>query len=199
MNHNIKQNVIIHGKSRSIQLSQVKAFFSRMWDAIDSRISRPQVKREHILLYLSLILIIVGSFLLRLLPVFSTDILLKGLDPWVQYRCAEYLNEHGLKAFLNWFDQSTWYPYGRNMGKSMYIAIPITAVIFYKIAIFLGFNTSMLTITYFVPAFFGAATAGFGASVFSATGFGVVSSAIFSSPFFIVDYSTCNIPRPSRH
>ncbi|MGC9779295.1 MAG: hypothetical protein HZR80_08645 [Candidatus Heimdallarchaeota archaeon] len=139
-------------------MSQVKAFFSRTWDAIDSRISKPQVKREHILLYLSLTLIVLGAFLLRLLPVFSTDILLKGLDPWVQYRCAEYLNEHGLKAFLNWYDQSTWYPYGRNMGKSMYIVIPLIAVIFYKIAIFIGFNTTMLTVTYFVPAFFGAAT-----------------------------------------
>ncbi len=139
-------------------MSQIKAFFSRTWDAIESRISRPQVKREHVLLYFSLALIVIGAFLIRLLPVFSTDILLKGLDPWVQYRCAEYLYEHGLRDFLNWYDQSTWYPYGRYMGSSMYIIIPITSVIFYKIALFLGFNTSMLTVSYFVPAIFGALT-----------------------------------------
>jgi len=139
-------------------LSQVKAYFSRLWDGISSRISRPQVKREHVLLYFSLVLLILGALLVRLYPMYSTDILLKGLDPWVQWRCAEYLNDNGLKAFLNWYDQSTWYPYGRNMGKSMYIIIPMVAVICYKIALFLGFSASLFTVTYFVPAIFGAAT-----------------------------------------
>jgi len=40
----------------------------------------------------------------------------------------------------------------------MYIIIPMTAVICYKIALFLGFNTTLLTVGYFVPAIFGAAT-----------------------------------------
>ncbi|NPE09162.1 MAG: hypothetical protein GNW80_12830 [Asgard group archaeon] len=139
-------------------MSQVKAFFSRMWDAIDSRISKPQVKREHLLLYLSLALIVLGSFILRILPIFSTDILLKGLDPWVQYRSAEYILENGLGNFLNWYDTTSWYPMGKEMGKSLYIIIPITAVIFYKIALLFGFSTSLLTVSYFVPAIFGAAT-----------------------------------------
>jgi len=129
-----------------------------MWDAIDSRISRPQVKREHLLLYLSLTLIVLGSFILRILPIFSTDILLKGLDPWVQYRSAEYILENGLGNFLNWYDTSTWYPMGKEMGKTLYIVIPVTAVIFYKIALFFGFTASLLTVSYFVPAIFGAAT-----------------------------------------
>ena len=141
-----------------MHVSQVKAFFSRVWDKISSRISKPEVKREHILLYISLILILVSSFLLRIYPVFSTDILLSGLDPWVQLRCSEYLNEHGLREFINWFDQTSWYPYGRYMGKSMYILIPILAVVCYKIAIFLGFNVSMLTVAYFVPAVMGTIT-----------------------------------------
>jgi len=139
-------------------LSQVKAFFSRVWDGISSRISRPQVKREHVLLYFSLVLLVIGALLVRLYPVYSTDILLKGLDPWIQWQCAEYINEHGLREFLNWYDQTTWYPYGRNMGSSMYIVIPMTAVICYKIALFLGFNTTLYTVAYFVPAIFGAAT-----------------------------------------
>lgn len=129
-----------------------------MWDAIDSRISKPQVKREHLLLYLSLALIVLGSFILRILPIFSTDILLKGLDPWVQYRSAEYILENGLGNFLNWYDTTSWYPMGKEMGKSLYIIIPITAVIFYKIALLFGFSTSLLTVSYFVPAIFGAAT-----------------------------------------
>ncbi|TET28914.1 MAG: hypothetical protein E3J70_08515 [Candidatus Heimdallarchaeota archaeon] len=139
-------------------MSQVKVFFSRMWDAIDSRISRPQVKREHLLLYLSLALIVLGAFILRILPIFSTDILLKGLDPWVQYRSAEYILENGLGNFMNWYDTSSWYPMGKEMGKTLYIVIPLTAVIFYKIALFFGFSASLLTVSYFVPAIFGAAT-----------------------------------------
>ena len=136
----------------------MKAFFSRVWDAIDSRISRPQVKREHLLLYLSLTLIVLGAFLLRILPIFSTDILLKGLDPWVQYRSAEYILENGLGEFMNWYDTTSWYPMGKEMGKTLYIVIPITAVIFYKIALFFGFGTTLLTVSYFVPAIFGTAT-----------------------------------------
>lgn len=139
-------------------MSQVKAFFSRVWDGISSRISKPQVKREHLLLYISLVLLIIGAFLVRIYPVFSTDLLLKGLDPWVQWRSAEYILEHGLSEFLNWYDQSSWYPFGKSMGKSLYIVIPYTGVIFYKIAMFLGFSTSLFTITYFIPAIFGTAT-----------------------------------------
>ncbi len=84
--------------------------------------------------------------------------LLKGLDPWVQYRCALYLNENGLGAFFNWYDQSTWYPYGRYMGQSMYIIIPMAAVFVYKTALFLGINISMLAACYFTPAIFGTIT-----------------------------------------
>ncbi len=84
--------------------------------------------------------------------------LLKGLDPWVQYRCALFLNENGMSAFLNWYDQSTWYPYGRYMGQSMYIIIPMTAVFVYKAALFLGINMTMLAACYFTPAIFGTIT-----------------------------------------
>jgi dolichyl-diphosphooligosaccharide--protein glycosyltransferase len=84
--------------------------------------------------------------------------LLKGLDPWVQWRSAEYLNEHGLREFLNWYDQTSWYPFGKAMGKTLYIVIPLTGVILYKIAIFLGIKTSLFAVTYFTPAIFGAAT-----------------------------------------
>ena len=139
-------------------MSQVKAFFSRVWNTLDSRISRPQVKREHLLIYSSLVLILVGAFLLRIIPYLNTELLLKGLDPWVQYRCALYLNENGMKAFLNWYDLSSWYPYGRYMGKTMYIVIPITAVLVYKVALFLGFNITMLVACYFTPAIFGTLT-----------------------------------------
>jgi len=129
-----------------------------MWDAIDTRISRPQVKREDLLLFTSLALIILGGFLLRILPYFSTEMLLKGLDPWIQFKCAEYINEYGIKDFLNWYDQNSWYPYGRSMGKSMYIMVPMVAVTIYKIALFLGINVTLFGITYFTPAIFGALT-----------------------------------------
>ncbi|MFW9922357.1 MAG: STT3 domain-containing protein, partial [Candidatus Thorarchaeota archaeon] len=72
--------------------------------------------------------------------------------------CAVYLNENGLSKFLNWYDQTTWYPYGRYMGKTMYIVIPMTAVFIYKIAAFLGINMTMLAAAYFTPAIFGTAT-----------------------------------------
>lgn len=139
-------------------MSQVKAFFSRVWNTLDSRISRPQVKREHLLIYSSLVLILVGAFLLRIIPYLNTEILLKGLDPWVQYRCALYLHENGMSEFLNWFDLSSWYPYGRYMGKSMYIIIPFTANLVYDVLGFLGFNITMLTACYFTPAIFGTIT-----------------------------------------
>ncbi len=116
------------------------------------------MKREHLLIYASLALILIGAFLLRILPYFETEMLLKGLDPWVQYRCALFLNENGMAAFLNWYDQSTWYPFGRYMGQSMYVIIPMTAVFVYKTALFLGINITMLSACYFTPAIFGTIT-----------------------------------------
>jgi dolichyl-diphosphooligosaccharide--protein glycosyltransferase len=44
------------------------------------------------------------------------------------------------------------------MGSSMYLLIPLLTVGIYRIALFLGINTTLLTISYFVPAIFGAAT-----------------------------------------
>ncbi len=39
---------------------------------------------------------------------------------WFNFRSTKYLVSEGFYAFHNWFDEHTWYPYGRFIGATVY-------------------------------------------------------------------------------
>ena len=128
----------------------------KMWKRIRDHFEGYEINRKEILHKLSLIFIFISAFLIRLFPYFlGYSPLIKAFDPYFQLRSAEYINEHGIIAYLKWIDLASWYPYGRFVGKTMYIAVPISAVLVYKISTFLGISITLQEAAFIVPAIFG--------------------------------------------
>jgi dolichyl-diphosphooligosaccharide--protein glycosyltransferase len=55
--------------------------------------------------------------------------MINEFDPHFNWRCTQYIDDHGLHAFLGWFDNNSWYPQGRPVGETAYPGLMATAVI----------------------------------------------------------------------
>ncbi|MDH5644593.1 MAG: dolichyl-diphosphooligosaccharide--protein glycosyltransferase subunit STT3, partial [Candidatus Heimdallarchaeota archaeon] len=114
------------------------------------------LSKQKVAHHISLTLTLIISLLIRLFPTFKGwEPTIKAFDPYMQLRSAEYILEHGLLSFFYWHDYYSWYPYGRPMGISMYIAVPLAIILIYKVGLFLGFNMILKVAAYLVPVVFG--------------------------------------------
>lgn len=53
-------------------------------------------------------------------------------DPYFNYRAATYLNDNGLEAYMNWHDELSWYPTGRDVYDTSQVMLHVTAVALYQ-------------------------------------------------------------------
>nr|XP_039267682.1 dolichyl-diphosphooligosaccharide--protein glycosyltransferase subunit STT3B-like [Styela clava] len=67
------------------------------------------------------------GFASRLFAVIRFESIIHEFDPWFNYRATHHLSENGFYDFLNWFDESAWYPLGRIVGGTVYPGLMITA------------------------------------------------------------------------
>ncbi|MCH8907631.1 MAG: glycosyltransferase family 39 protein [Candidatus Heimdallarchaeota archaeon] len=105
---------------------------------------------------ISLTLILLSAVVIRLFPLLKGwDPIIKAFDPQMQVRGAKYMLENGFWKFLLWYDDLSWYPFGRAVGQSLYLAVPIAIVLVYGALTFLGFNVSVEFAAYLVPVIFG--------------------------------------------
>ncbi|OLS26148.1 MAG: hypothetical protein HeimC2_16400 [Candidatus Heimdallarchaeota archaeon LC_2] len=105
---------------------------------------------------LSLLMILIVAATIRLFPLLKGwDPTIKAFDPWMQVRAAHFIVDNGFSEFLLWYDELSWYPYGRAVGKSLYFAVPLAIVLVYTILNFLGFDVSIELAAYMVPVIFG--------------------------------------------
>mmetsp|Transcript_24276 Transcript_24276/g.36414 ORF Transcript_24276/g.36414 Transcript_24276/m.36414 type:complete len:729 (+) Transcript_24276:123-2309(+) len=63
-----------------------------------------------------LALIYVLAISIRLFPVANFESVLYKFDSYYYYRATQYLLENGFSDYRNWFDSSSWYPYGNHGG-----------------------------------------------------------------------------------
>ena len=123
-------------------------------------IPKAKIRKDKLVLYLSLILIFFFALLIRVYPYFSYGVILKAYDPYFQLKSTLYIITHGFDAWFNWMEKppniSTWYPYGRNMPKTSFPGIPWTTATLYFIVRFLGIEIDPVTLCFFFPAFMGA-------------------------------------------
>ncbi|MHA1911132.1 MAG: STT3 domain-containing protein [Candidatus Kariarchaeaceae archaeon] len=143
--------------SETIELGEA---IRNLWRGFTKRLTNHfktfDMEKADILSAFSLIIILAASFLIRLFPYLQGyEPLIKAFDPHVQLICAEYINEHGLMEFLQWKDYESWYPYGRDMGYTMYLGIPLTTVIIYKILTWLTIPVTITGVAYIIPPIFG--------------------------------------------
>lgn len=134
--------------------------FNEWLDSVGNRIRNHfeefEVDKSKIAHSISLTLILFTAFFIRLVATLrGWEPIIKAFDPNMQVRAGEYILENGFINFLLWHDNLSWVPYGREVGSSLYLAVPITIVLLYKFITFLGFSITVEFAAYLVPVVFG--------------------------------------------
>ena len=105
---------------------------------------------------------------------------LTEFDPFFNYRATEFIVENGLPAYLEWNDDLSWHPYGRDVSSSSQVMLHTSSALFYQIfgmgstlydftIVFPMIVSSLTTIVIFaLVRTIGGTTAGLFASIFFA-------------------------------
>lgn len=109
---------------------------------------------RHLLLIGILALAFSISFLLRSMPA-DYGFELNEFDPFFNYRATDYLVQNGYAAYLEWHDDESWYPNGRNVSSSSQNMLHLTAATTYQI---FGGGMDLYDFTILFPVVFGSLT-----------------------------------------
>ncbi len=81
---------------------------------------------------------------------------LNEFDPFFNYRASQFLLDNGIDAYVNWHDDMSWYPHGRDIFATSQVPLHLTAVFLYQI---FGAGLSLYDFTIIFPVIFGSFTA----------------------------------------
>ena len=95
------------------------------------------------------------SFMVRSLPA-QYGFELHEYDPFFNYRATQFIVENGIPAYLDWHDDMSWYPMGRDVASTSQPMLHITAAISYQI---FGAGSELYDFTIMFPVVIGSATA----------------------------------------
>ena len=102
------------------------------------RLDKKLIKAErssHKLRYLLIIGILVLSFslssMIRTLPL-EHGFELNEFDPFFNYRATQFMIDNGLPAYLEWNDDLSWHPHGRDVSSTSQVMLHTTAAILYQ-------------------------------------------------------------------
>lgn len=82
---------------------------------------------DNVLVFFILILISVLAFSIRLFAVIKSERVIHEFNPCFNYKVTQFLSKNGIYDFWNWFDDWTWYPFGRVIGGTVYPCLTLTA------------------------------------------------------------------------
>lgn len=99
------------------------------------------------------------AFFSRLFSVIRFESIIHEFDPWFNYRATRKLVEGGFYEFLNWFDETAWYPLGRVVGGTVYPGIMVTAAAIHKVLNGLNFAIDIRNVCVFLAPMFSGLTA----------------------------------------
>ncbi|GKT34413.1 Oligosaccharyl transferase, STT3 subunit like protein [Aduncisulcus paluster] len=108
---------------------------------------------------ITLITVWIIAFSIRLFSIVMFEPMIHEFDPHFNWRATEFIAEHGIKAFLNWFDDRSWYPLGRDVGGTSYPGLMFTAHFFRLILQTLGISVSVKTVCIYLAPFMAGNTA----------------------------------------
>ena len=116
-------------------------------------------KSSHYVRYLLIIGILVLSFslasVLRMQPL-EYGFELNEFDPFFNYRATQFMVENGLPAYLEWNDDLSWHPYGRDVSSTSQVMLHTTGATLYQT---FGMGTSLYDFTIWFPLVFSSLTA----------------------------------------
>ena len=87
------------------------------------------------------------SFTLRILPL-EYGFELTEYDPFFNYRATQFMVENGLPAYLEWHDDLSWHPYGRDISATSQVMLHTSAAALYQI---FGMGSSLYDFTIMFP------------------------------------------------
>ncbi|HXV66562.1 MAG TPA: peptidylprolyl isomerase [Nitrosopumilaceae archaeon] len=80
---------------------------------------------------------------------------LNEFDPFFNYRATQYLVDNGLSAYIEWHDDRSWYPSGRDVSRTSQVMLHITAATLYPI---FGGGNDLYTFAIIFPVVIGSLT-----------------------------------------
>jgi len=106
---------------------------------------------------------------------------LNEFDPFFNYRATQFMVENGLPAYLEWRDDLSWHPYGRDVSTTSQVMLHATTATLYQI---FGMGTSLYDFTILFPVVIGSLTA---VVIFAIVRtIGGTTAGLFASLFFAV-------------
>jgi len=115
-------------------------------------------KQSHYVRYLLIIGILALSFslssMIRMQPL-EYGFELNEFDPFFNYRATQFMVENGLPAYLEWRDDLSWHPYGRDVSTTSQVMLHTTTTMLYQI---FGVGTSLYDFTIWFPVVIGSLT-----------------------------------------
>ncbi|MEM0079091.1 MAG: STT3 domain-containing protein [Nitrososphaerota archaeon] len=136
-------------------MKRIRTFLSTL-----SRITSITNSRIRFIEMTILFLILSIAFFVRILPL-RWGIYLSEFDPWMQYKEMMYIVERGWSGFLeffNWHDYKSWYPYGRDVGRTAFPGVPFLPAFLYNVLKGLGLTVDPLHLAAFLPPVMGILT-----------------------------------------
>jgi dolichyl-diphosphooligosaccharide--protein glycosyltransferase len=73
---------------------------------------------------------------------------LNEFDPFFNYRATQFMVENGLPAYLEWHDDLTWHPYGRDISATSQVMLHTSATMLYQT---FGMGSSLYDFTIIFP------------------------------------------------
>ena len=95
------------------------------------------------------------SFMIRAQPL-EYGFELNEFDPFFNYRATQFVVENGLPAYLEWNDDLSWHPHGRDVSTTSQVMLHVTAATLYQI---FGMGTSLYDFAILFPVVIGSLTA----------------------------------------
>ncbi|RUA14311.1 MAG: hypothetical protein DSY28_01090, partial [Alphaproteobacteria bacterium] len=106
---------------------------------------------------------------------------LSEFDPFFNYRATQFMVENGLPAYLEWHDDLSWHPYGRDVSVTSQVILHATASTLYQI---FGMGTSLYDFAIWFPVVIGSLTA---VVIFAMVRtIGGTTAGLFASLFFAI-------------
>ena len=112
------------------------------------------LKLNHLLIIGILILSFSISFLIRTIPA-NYGWELNEFDPFFNYRATSYLLENGYYSYLEWNDELSWYPIGRDVSSNSQVSLHLITAISYSI---FGNGMTLYDFTILFPVIIGSLT-----------------------------------------
>ncbi|NWK06369.1 hypothetical protein HX827_03390 [Marine Group I thaumarchaeote] len=95
------------------------------------------------------------TFIIRIQPL-EYGFELNEFDPFFNYRATEFIVENGLPAYLEWHDDLSWHPYGRDVSSTSQVMLHTTAATLYQI---FGMGSSLYDFAIWFPVVISSLTA----------------------------------------